>query len=99
MTKTNRERAKSALDEAVRQYIETLTPDLNEDEPDMPHRVIIGWTIGIALTSIDAEGNDYDHHIVESQPGLNNFMATGLADITAEWFKAQALGVVDDDDD
>lgn len=98
MTKTNRERAKSALDEAVRQYIETLTPDLNEDKPDMPHRVIIGWTIGIALTSIDAEGNDFDHHIVESQAGMNNFTVSGLAGATAEVFAMQALGHVDDDD-
>ncbi len=65
------------------------------DDPGM----VVGWTIGIALTRFGQDGlADEDNLMIESSPGINNYMACGIADATAESFQMQASGWGDMED-
>ena len=85
--------ANRKLDQAVREYVTACTEAWG-NEPAM----VIGWTLGIGLTRFSADGED-DMLMIESAPGINNYLARGLADATAESFQAQASGWGEPDDD
>jgi hypothetical protein len=88
-------KAKAKLDQAVREYIAECAEAWEEPEP---RGMVVGWTMGVALTKFGSEG-DEDMLMIESSPGLNNYMARGVADATAESFQLQASGYGDIDDE
>lgn len=90
------DRAKAKLDQAVREYVEECAVAWENEDPGM----VVGWTIGIALTRFGQDGlADEDNLMIESSPGINNYMARGIADAAAESFQMQASGWGDIEDD
>lgn len=86
--------ARRKLDQAVREYYTAVSVAWENDNPGM----LVGWTLGMALSRFDAEQEE-DNLMIESSPGLNNFMARGVADAAAESFQAQASGWGEMEDD
>ena len=80
-------KAEAKLDHAVREYFTEVSLAWENDNPG----TLVGWTLGMALYRMEA-GDDEDNLMIASSPGLNNFMARGVADATAESFQAQASG-------
>lgn len=88
------DKAKQALDEAVREYFDAVSEAWENDNPGY----VVGWILGIGLTRME-DGDEEDNLMIESSPGMNNYLARGVADATAESFQAQASGfgnIVDD---
>ncbi len=81
------DRAKAKLDEAVREYLREVSLAWENDNPG----VIVGWVMGLGITRFE-QGGEEDNLMIESSPGINNYLARGIADATAESFQAQASG-------
>lgn len=79
--------ARSILDHAVRDYYTAVSEAWGNDNPG----VLVGWTLGLGITRFEANGEE-DNLMIESSPGINNYLARGIADATAESFQAQASG-------
>lgn len=87
--------AKSKLDQAVRAYHAAVSVAWENDNPG----IVVGWVMGMAVSRYDENDVEEDNLMIESAPGLNNFMARGVADAAAESFQAQASGWGEQDDD
>lgn len=85
--------AESKLDQAIREYFDEVSKAWENDNPGM----IVGWIAGMALTRIE-EGDEEDNLMIVSSPGINNYLARGVADATAESFQMQATGWGEIDD-
>ena len=90
MMNESRNDRRKALDNAVREYVQHGIKSGDFDDTS----VISGWIIGISTAGYEG-GKDIDGHIVESSPGVNNFMAAGLALATSTAFESQMYGDVD----
>ncbi|WNO27817.1 hypothetical protein SEA_HUWBERT_66 [Microbacterium phage Huwbert] len=85
MSDDAREARKRRLDDAVREYIESMRA-----EGKIPDgHFTTGWILGISMGGYE-EAKEIDGLITESSPGINNFMASGLAQATGEEFSYQA---------
>ena len=89
-----RKARREKLDQAVLDYIQ----DGVETGDFEPGGIVVGWVMGIAVSRVTDEG-EFDNNLIESNPGINNFMARGLADATAEVFANQSTAVYSPDDD
>ena len=94
VNESSRKARREKLDQAVRDYIQ----DGVETGDFSPGGIVVGWVMGIAISRVTDEG-EFDNHLVESNPGINNFMARGLADATAEAFAYQSTAAYSSDDD
>lgn len=80
------------LDEAIREYMADFTDERGIDG------VVVGWILGVAHARYPEGGVEEDNLLIESTEGINNFLARGLADSTAESFASQAMGYSDTED-
>lgn len=85
--------AKAKLDTAIHEYLAEVSAAWKNDNPG----IVVGWTLGIGLTRFEEDGEE-DNLMIESSPGINNYLARGIADATAESFQAQASGWGDMED-
>ena len=87
----NQRRAK--LDEAVREYMRD-----GVESGDFSPGIVSGWVLGVCHSVVNERG-EFDNHLVESNPGINNYMARGLADATAKAFASQSSMPYDPDEE
>ena len=89
----SKEIRKRRLDEAVTEYFQGGVEEGVFDGGGL----IIGWTLAVAVSRI-IDGDEADGLFVEQSPGMNNFMAAGLAVGASGVFENQMFNPVEDEE-
>ena len=91
--KARRMARKAKLDEAFQEYIRDMLKN-----GDIEPGILVAWVAGMQITHFGEDGEDRDGMIAEDKPGMNVFLARGVADATAERFQQTATGFYDPED-
>lgn len=89
---------KSRLDDLVREFGAYVNEYAQDGEPK-ESLFVSGFILGIMVTGMSEDGDDYDDVLYESNAGLNNFTAVGLANVQLKYYRDVAMGKFADEDD
>ena len=94
---------KEELDAKVREFHQYVQAFANEhwrdDGDEAEHMLVFGWVLGIGVTGIHDDGEEFDDVLLETSLALNNYTATGMADAMHTDFRDRAMGRNQEDDE
>lgn len=92
-------RLKSELEDTIRALAHLIAEeDTDGEQLTSGSMIVSGWILGIMVTGTD-ENEEFDDVLYESNEGLNNYTAVGLATVQKKYYIDGAIGMFNDDED